>query len=146
VFSAQAWHWMDPATTVPEVERVMKPGGTLGLIWNVRDDRVDWVARMSEIIHDAPSADLSDNPPELPESFGGIEVFQTVWTHNLDRHEIAELVSSRSHFIVQDEPTQKRILAELRHLLDTHPETRDLERIPVPYLTLAYRAELRPVP
>jgi len=146
VFSAQAWHWMDPATTVPEVARVLRDKGTLGLIWNVRDDRTDWVARMSEIIHDGPSADLSDNPPVLPESFGVIERFQTVWTHDLDRDEIAELTSSRSHFIVQDPATQALILKQLRHLLDTHPETRDLERIPMPYLTLAYRAELRPVP
>lgn len=146
VFAAQAWHWMDPTTTVPEVARVLKDKGTLGLLWNLRDDRIDWVARMSEIIHDGPSSDLSDNPPEQPEGFTAFEVYETVWTQDLDRDEIAELTSSRSHFIVQDEPTRAQILRDLRALLDTHPDTRDLVRIPMPYRTLAYRTELRPVP
>jgi SAM-dependent methyltransferase len=32
-----------------EFRRVLRPGGTLGLIWNVRDNEVPWVRRLSEI-------------------------------------------------------------------------------------------------
>ena len=32
------------------MRRVLKPGGALGLIWNVRDERVDWVARITALI------------------------------------------------------------------------------------------------
>jgi SAM-dependent methyltransferase len=146
VYSAQAWHWVDPIKGTDELARVLTPGGTVGLIWNVRDDRVDWVERMSEIIHDGPSADLIEHPPVLDDRFSTLELFDTTWSHDLSRDEIAELTASRSHFIIQDADGQHAILAALRELLDTHPDTCDLDRIPMPYRTFAYRAALRPVP
>ena len=50
VLVAQAWHWVDPARAVPEIARVLTPGGRLGLIWNLRDERADWVRRLGTII------------------------------------------------------------------------------------------------
>jgi SAM-dependent methyltransferase len=35
VLVADAWHWFDPEPTVAEVRRVLRPGGWLGLVWNV---------------------------------------------------------------------------------------------------------------
>ena len=36
VVAAQAFHWFDPETTRPEFHRILKPGGTIVLIWNER--------------------------------------------------------------------------------------------------------------
>ena len=47
----QAWHWVDPAAASPEVARVLRPGGVLGLFWNLRDESVDWVHELSGIMH-----------------------------------------------------------------------------------------------
>jgi SAM-dependent methyltransferase len=46
VFVSTAWHWLDPARAVPEIARVLKPGGRLGVIWTSRDRREDWVAEL----------------------------------------------------------------------------------------------------
>lgn len=35
VLVADAWHWFEPRSTLDEVRRVLKPGGWLGLVWNV---------------------------------------------------------------------------------------------------------------
>lgn len=40
---SSAWHWMDPATALPELARVVRPGGRLGVIWSHRDLSVDWL-------------------------------------------------------------------------------------------------------
>src|SRR6185312_8487056 len=40
---AQAWHWVDVARASAEVARVLVQGGTLGLVWSLRDERVDWL-------------------------------------------------------------------------------------------------------
>jgi ubiquinone/menaquinone biosynthesis C-methylase UbiE len=46
VFISSAWHWLDPDLAVPEIARVLRDGGRLGVIWTSRDRGVDWVADM----------------------------------------------------------------------------------------------------
>lgn len=50
VVAAQAFHWLDGDTALAEIHRVLRPRGRVGLIWNVRDESVDWVAELTEII------------------------------------------------------------------------------------------------
>jgi len=46
VFVSTAWHWLDPARAVPEIARVLRSGGRLGVIWTSRDRADDWVAEL----------------------------------------------------------------------------------------------------
>src|SRR5215469_3140399 len=46
VFVSTAWHWLDPARAVPEMARVLRPGGRLGVVWTSRDRGQDWVAEL----------------------------------------------------------------------------------------------------
>jgi SAM-dependent methyltransferase len=45
-FVSSAWHWLDPGLAVPEIARVLRDGGRLGVIWTSRDRRTDWVAEL----------------------------------------------------------------------------------------------------
>lgn len=49
VFVSSAWHWLDPGQAVPEIARVLRDGGRLGVIWTSRDRRVDWVAELDRL-------------------------------------------------------------------------------------------------
>lgn len=50
VIAAQSFHWFDPHPTLDEISRVLRPGGQLLTVWNVRDESVPWVAACSEIV------------------------------------------------------------------------------------------------
>jgi len=39
---ADAWHWFDAEATISELHRVLKPGGWLGLVWNVEMRQFAW--------------------------------------------------------------------------------------------------------
>jgi SAM-dependent methyltransferase len=62
VVIASAWHWLDPERAVPEIARVLRPGGVLGVIWVSRDTRVDWVAEFNGLMREAREADRAPNP------------------------------------------------------------------------------------
>jgi SAM-dependent methyltransferase len=49
VFVSSAWHWLDPDRAVPEIARVLRDGGRLGVIWTSRDRRPDWAAEFDMI-------------------------------------------------------------------------------------------------
>src|SRR6202044_3970409 len=49
VLAGQAIHWFDMDRAMPEIARVLTPGGVLAGLWNVDDDRVGWVAGLAAI-------------------------------------------------------------------------------------------------
>jgi len=63
VVISAAWHWLDPALAVPEIARVLRPGGRLGVIWVSRDDRVPWVAEFNAFARESREADRPEGQP-----------------------------------------------------------------------------------
>jgi SAM-dependent methyltransferase len=66
VFVSTAWHWLDPARAVPEIARVLRPGGRLGVIWTTRDRDQDWVAEL-DLLRLRDINDLQDGRPRTVE-------------------------------------------------------------------------------
>ena len=54
VVAAQAFHWFDGDRALPEIHRVLRPDGFLGMIWNVRDEASDWSERLTAIFDRLP--------------------------------------------------------------------------------------------
>jgi ubiquinone/menaquinone biosynthesis C-methylase UbiE len=50
VLVGTAFHWFATTETLREIARVLKPGGSLGLIWNVFDTTVPWVAQVRALL------------------------------------------------------------------------------------------------
>ena len=71
VLVAQAWHWVDPERAIPEVARVLRPGGRLGLVWNTRDERLGWVRELGRII--GSDGDSGRTELTLPAPFSPVE-------------------------------------------------------------------------
>jgi ubiquinone/menaquinone biosynthesis C-methylase UbiE len=66
VLISSAWHWLDPDRAVPEIARVLRPGGTLGVIWVFRDSRVPWVAEFNGLARESREANRTG--ADTPES------------------------------------------------------------------------------
>jgi len=146
VLVAQAWHWVDPARAVPEVARVLRPGGQLGLLWNVRDERADWVAALSVILRqsDGPqpgSSTVSAAPPVGP-PFGPLERRDVEWVHHLSPGALVDMVSSRSYVSTMPAAEHEKLLNELRRLMWTHPSLAGAGEIALPYVTRCWRTRL----
>lgn len=64
LFVSTAWHWLDPARAVPEIRRVLRSGGRLGVIWTSRDRSDDWVAELDLLR--LPGISRPDTDPDRP--------------------------------------------------------------------------------
>ena len=144
VLVAQAWHWADPARAVPEAARVLTPGGRLGLLWNVRDERADWVAELTSIIHTPDYVDNGSASPVTGPPFGPAERFDVEWSRPATPAGIIDLVASRSYIITLPPPQRAAVLARVQRLLDTHPRLAGAAEISMPYVTRCSRAQLDP--
>lgn len=131
---AQAWHWVDPARAVPEAARVLRPGGTLGLVWNFRDDSVPWVAELDGLLREiaAPSTD-DRGADRVGPPFGPLERRDFRWSHPTGPELIHDMVASRSYVITLEPAARAALLARVDALVEAHrPEA-------MPYVTECYR-------
>jgi SAM-dependent methyltransferase len=140
----QAWHWFDPPRAAAELARVLRPGGTLAVVWNDRDERIDWVGRFGEIMHAgdplAPDSAQSTSPPALDEAFGEAEVAEFRWLHHLATEDLRTLAGTRSYLLTLAPDQREQLLQRVDDLVVTHPDLAGTREIAMPYVTTAYRA------
>ncbi len=136
----QAWHWVDPVAASAEIGRVLRPGGVLGLIWNVRDERVDWVRRLSGIMHGSPAEQMiADDAVSVAEPFGALEERRWEWTREMTRAELHAMAASRSYIITAPDEEKARVERGMDALFDELGLV-DGATLEMPYVTAAFRA------
>lgn len=140
---AQTWHWVDEEQALAEAARVLRPGGSLGLVWNLRDERTGWVRRLTEAIGRSGAEALIDAGLEIGAPFGATAKAEFAWSRPLDPELLLELVRSRSYVIVAPVLERERILGGVRDLLADDPELAGREAFQMPYLTHCFRARRR---
>jgi len=143
VVAGQAWHWFIPERAVPEIARVLRPGGVLGLVWNSRDTSVGWLREAGEIMHERHDASASfEGYVRIGAPFGPIEEHTVSWSAKMSRERFLDLVRSRSYFITASADEQRDTIAKLERLLAEHPDLAGRDELEVPYLTRCFRARL----
>jgi SAM-dependent methyltransferase len=151
VLAGQAMHWFDMDRALPEIARVLTPGGVLAGLWNVDDDRVGWVAKFAEMSKRKASITLlrwRDGDAESRQDrilADGSGLFQAAQTGEFEHGQprtadsLLATIATHSNFLVMEEPERTRLLAQVRDFLQAQPETSHGDFV-LPMVTVALRA------
>jgi SAM-dependent methyltransferase len=144
VVAGQAFHWFDGPRALEEIHRALKPSGRLGLIWNVRDESVDWVRRLTEIIDPYERTAPREKTHEWRAAFQMTDLFgslnQRRFPHSqiLDVEGLVERFASVSFIAVLPEQERAGVLGQIRDLAETHPDLAGRDSFELPYFTELY--------
>ena len=154
VIAQSAWHWVDEERAIPEVARVLRPGGRLSLVWTGPDRSVDWMRSLwaGGIIFSPEeqseedsrrksrhlvNVDVGDGPFFPPETV----LFR--WTRPMSKTDLVALSATYSAVITMDEDARREHLEAMTRFLDTHDTFGGLEIIDVPMRSYCWRAAKR---
>lgn len=146
VVCAQAFHWFASEDALTEIARVLKPGGRLGLVWNLRDTRVSWVPKLDAIVNalegDTPRFYTGAWRRAFPHpAFGPLQAHQFSHGHTGSPEDVIfNRVRSTSFVSALPAEGREKVDLQMRDLIAAEPELRGREVVTVPYVTEAFVA------
>ena len=136
VLCGQSFHWFREGEAVPEIRRVLRAGGGLGLVWNLRDP--------DDLLQREISALLKPfiprgRPPEagvgafVRRTFGEVATSVFAFEEQLDSETVAARIASISFVAAAPEAKRRQLAGAVRALVAERGG-----RVPFRYLTEAY--------
>lgn len=144
--AGQAFHWFDAPAARREIHRVLRPHGGLGLIWNIRDRSVDWLASLYEILDPFDCRDRAHiyRSGHWRQAFDGDQLFTPLAERSFRYEQVVDAetfliqVASMSFVAAAPESERRRLLRRVEGLLRSHPSTAGGPQIVVSYGTRVY--------
>lgn len=144
--AGQAFHWFDAPVARREIHRVLRPQGGLGLIWNVRDRSVDWLAAFYGILDPFDGRDplRAYRSGHWRQAFDGDQLFTPLEERSFRHEQVVDAetfltqVASMSFVAAAAEPDRREILRRVERLLGSHPSIAGRPEIVIPYDTRVY--------
>ena len=147
VVCAQSFHWFATREALADILRVLKPGGKLGLVWNLRDARIDWIARLDAIVNrhegDTPRYYTGEWRAVFPfDGFGPLHETHLAHGHTGTPDDvIVNRVRLTSFIAALPADERVKIDEELRALIASEPSLAGKREVTVPYETAAFCVE-----
>ncbi|MEU8258328.1 class I SAM-dependent methyltransferase [Micromonospora inaquosa] len=155
VLAGNALHWFDMAVAGAEIARVLAPGGVLAGLWNIMDDRLDWVAGLERVSGSAAigprdtlsswrtaTADMLIPSTGLVARFGSPEQVEFPHGQRRTADSLVATLATRAGMLVMPEEERESALGRIRAFLGSRPETAHGE-FTLPMLTGVLRARRR---
>ncbi|MGN6172635.1 MAG: class I SAM-dependent methyltransferase, partial [Streptosporangiaceae bacterium] len=146
VLVGQAFHWFAVPQAIDEMARVLRPGGVAGLLWNLRDDSVPWVAALSDALGGAPDTvsesrpSLGDEPRAQHPHFGAAERRDFPNPRPFTRQRLLDWASSTSSVAIAEPAQRQGVFDAINRLCDTDPALRGRDTFELPFVTACVRA------
>ncbi|MBI4425535.1 MAG: methyltransferase domain-containing protein [Elusimicrobia bacterium] len=144
VTCAQSFHWFQGPLALREIHRVLVPRGGLGLLWNARDESVEWVAQLSLLIDRYSGAAPRYRTGAWRKAFRDASLF-TELQYRTFRHvqtcdlpTLLDRVGSISYVAALADGERRGVLEEVRRLVEHHPDTAGKAFLEFPYRTDVY--------
>ncbi len=147
VVVAQAFHWFKGDEALKEIHRVLKPKGKIGLIWNARDESVDWVSKLTDIIDPHEKGAPRYKSGEWKKSFNTTTLFSPLtyykfgYVQSGDVQMVVDRIGSISFIASLPNDEKEIVLNKVANLIQTHPLTKNLKAIELPYRTDVFVCE-----
>ncbi|HVV18238.1 MAG TPA: class I SAM-dependent methyltransferase [Pseudonocardiaceae bacterium] len=146
VLAGSAWHWFDPVEATREIARVLRVGGTLGVVWNLKDDAEPWVVRLDEIMgrRRRPGRDAGDFVVPAGAPFTTPTEFVVSWTWPMSVTDLVDSMNTYSFVLAMSEGERAARFAEAWEFVDSHPALAGRSVVDVPIRTVCYRTTRLP--
>lgn len=143
VVVGQALHWFDLDIALPEIARVLQPGGRLACMWNSSDPRdpftAQWVRALDAAVRPHGGATGQTAPPDsVPEApFTGNAHFadpalQLIdWNHRMTGDELHGLADTYSYVLTAEPSSREALHRQLDELIDMRSDVAIAERCQV---------------
>jgi SAM-dependent methyltransferase len=144
IVCAQAFHWFANSAVLAEIHRVLKLGGALGLIWNVRDESVAWVAALTRIMAPYEAGTPRYHTKEWrrlfpAEGFGPLRERHFPYAHTGPAEQvILDRILSVSFIAALPPAGQNGVAAQIQALIAATPELAGNGEVTFPYDTAAF--------
>jgi SAM-dependent methyltransferase len=139
VVAGAGFRTLDPVRALPEIARVLRPGGVLSLIWNSGDHKIPWVRKMFALMGRDPSA-AGPGPVESSELFAPIDHRSFRQWQRFERHTLVGFVASSEKAAALGEEERASLLAEAGELYDGYG--RGPDGLLMPWIVDCYRARV----
>ena len=137
VVVGDALEWFDADRALPEIARVLKRGGSLAVIRNVRDERIPWVKRLGNLIGHHTAGEGIDEIESSP-YFGPAQDASFKQWQVIDRASVQDLVRSLPDVAGLERSAQESRIREVLAFYDDFG--RGMDGMQLPYVTECFRA------
>ena len=145
VICGQAYHWFDQELALPEIARVLKPGGAFAAMWNERDTQAPWAAKLDLIMAGGKHLDWEiENVTSFGPRFTEVEQRQFEHVTTQSPQGLVDLVSTRSYYLVAPPEQQAMLREQVLDLCATDPQLRARKEFPLKLTAHVFRAFKKP--